>query len=190
MDHYVDIQILENSDFEATFLLNRLYEKFHLGLVDSGINLQVGASFPSASLKPTNSLGNVLRLHGTFGNLESFIGKQWFVSLLGYVNVGKVLLIPSEVKVGSVRRVQIQSSAERLRRRFMRRHDVDMATAKLKIPDTASKKNTNLPWLQLRSSSTGQEFRLFVEVRILGGVPVIGEFNRYGLSSTATVPIF
>jgi CRISPR-associated endonuclease Csy4 len=190
MNHYVDIQILENSDFETTFLLNRLYEKFHFGLVEGGVSLQIGASFPNISFKPMYSLGNVLRLHGDREDLASFIGKQWFGSLLGYVNVGRVLSIPAEVEVGSVRRVQIQSSAERLRRRFMRRHDVDMATARLKIPDTASKKNTNLPWLQLRSSSTGQEFRLFVEVRMLGGPPVIGKFNRYGLSSTATVPIF
>lgn len=47
---------------------------------------------------------------------------------------------------------------------------------------------TDLPWLNLRSLSTGQSFRLFIRHGELLSAPVVGMFSTYGLSATATVP--
>ena len=49
---------------------------------------------------------------------------------------------------------------------------------------------TDLPWINLRSLSNGQPFRLFIRHGDILAVPVGGEFSNYGLSSTATVPWF
>lgn len=49
---------------------------------------------------------------------------------------------------------------------------------------------TDLPWLNLRSLSTGQSFRLFIRHGELLSAPVVGMFSTYGLSATATVPWF
>jgi CRISPR-associated endonuclease Csy4 len=49
---------------------------------------------------------------------------------------------------------------------------------------------TDLPWINLRSLSNGQSFRLFIRHGDILAFPVGGEFSNYGLSSTATVPWF
>jgi len=49
---------------------------------------------------------------------------------------------------------------------------------------------TDLPWLNLRSLSTGQSFKLFIRHGDLLSTPVSGMFTTYGLSATATVPWF
>jgi CRISPR-associated endonuclease Csy4 len=48
----------------------------------------------------------------------------------------------------------------------------------------------SLPWLEVRSTSTGQRFRLFIDQEIRPGPPVPGRFSPYGLSARATVPWF
>jgi len=55
---------------------------------------------------------------------------------------------------------------------------------------TMEEARTDLPWLNLRSLSTGQSFRLFIRHGELLSAPVVGMFSTYGLSATATVPWF
>ena len=191
MDSYVNIEIRENPDFKSTTLMNTLFEKLHFALVKAGPNIQVGVSFPSASHGKHSSLGHVLRLHGQSSTLSEFMKSRWASSLGDYVSVTNVMPVPlpSNVRHTCVKRVQFQSNAERLRRRFMKRHNVDADIARQKIPDSVERR-TNLPWLQLKSASTGQYFRLFIEIGESQASGTTGEFNRYGLSSTGTVPIF
>ena len=51
-------------------------------------------------------------------------------------------------------------------------------------------KTLPLPFINLRSQSTGQPFCLFIQHGLLGDKPVAGRFNAYGLSPTATIPWF
>jgi CRISPR-associated endonuclease Csy4 len=55
---------------------------------------------------------------------------------------------------------------------------------------TMQEARTDLPWLNLRSLSTGQSFKLFIRHGDLLSTPVSGMFTTYGLSATATVPWF
>ncbi|CRI67085.1 conserved hypothetical protein [Thiocapsa sp. KS1] len=48
----------------------------------------------------------------------------------------------------------------------------------------------SLPWIEVRSTSTGQHFRLFIDQKVRPGPPVPGRFSPYGLSATATLPWF
>ena len=66
---------------------------------------------------------------------------------------------------------------------------VSLEEAARRIPDEVAQR-TDLPFIQLKSSSTGQHFRLFVEHGALQEHATPGAFSLYGLSSTATVPWF
>ncbi|GAA0234702.1 hypothetical protein GCM10009125_24560 [Castellaniella daejeonensis] len=57
------------------------------------------------------------------------------------------------------------------------------------IPDSVEEQ-PDLPYVQLRSASTGQRFCLFLALGDPQPEAVSGVFNTYGLSSTATLPWF
>jgi CRISPR-associated endonuclease Csy4 len=189
MNYFVDLEILENPDIQMATILNSLFGKLHNALVHAGDALQIAISFPKCKFGGIPTLGNVLRLHGEEQDLTGFVAKNWHSALADYLNISKPQPIPAEVSFAQIKRVQIQSSAERLRRRFMKRHNVDANAARLKIPDTVEQL-TKLPWLHVRSASTAQGFKLFIEVGKSDKTAISGTFNRYGLSATATVPIF
>jgi len=46
------------------------------------------------------------------------------------------------------------------------------------------------PFVQLKSQSSAQSFRLFIQQGKLLDLPVEGEFSAYALSSKATIPWF
>ena len=68
----------------------------------------------------------------------------------------------------------------------MRRHGLSVEEAQQRLPDDIGEQ-LRLPGLKLRSSSTGQVFRLFLRMRP-AEQETSGAFNRFGLSATATVP--
>ena len=124
-----------------------------------------------------------------FINLRALLASDWLAGMRDYVVLTLPTPIPDNAQHRSVRRVQVKSSPERLRRRLMRRHDIDEQTARQRIPDDSAR-FTQLPFLQLRSTSTGQTFRLFIEHGPIQPNAVSGDFNAYGLSQGATIPWF
>ena len=71
----------------------------------------------------------------------------------------------------------------------MRRHNLNAQEALVRIPDDIVC-CTTLPFLQLRSTSTGQNFRLFIAHGSIQPDAVEGAFNAYGLSQEGTIPWF
>ncbi len=88
-----------------------------------------------------------------------------------------------------VSRVQAKSNPERLRRRLMRRHDLSEEEARKRIPDTVAR-TLDLPFVTLRSQSTGQHFRLFIRHGPLQATAEEGGFTCYRLSKGGFVPWF
>ena len=97
--------------------------------------------------------------------------------------------VPSDAQHRVVHRRQFKTSADRLRRRRMQRKGETAEQAMAAIPDGVER-HPDLPFVQLRSASTGQPFRLCVEHGPLCAQPVPGAFNTYGLAHAATVPWF
>ncbi|EPO8055394.1 type I-F CRISPR-associated endoribonuclease Cas6/Csy4 [Pseudomonas aeruginosa] len=85
--------------------------------------------------------------------------------------------------------VYLTLSQERLRRRLMRRHDLSEEEARKRIPDTVARA-LDLPFVTLRSQSTGQHFRLFIRHGPLQATAEEGGFTCYGLSKGGFVPWF
>ena len=71
----------------------------------------------------------------------------------------------------------------------MKRHDLNETDALLQIPDGVTEQ-LNLPYIQMRSGSSGQSFRLFLDLSEPQTSVNQGAFNTYGLSATLTIPWF
>lgn len=185
MDYFVDIQILPTPELKATQILNSLYCKLHDCLVKTD-SKAIGVSFPRHG---QTSLGDILRLHGSKEQLSQVIAMQWIMSYSDYVAVSAPTSVPDDTKHRLVSRVQVKSSPARLRRRAVKRHHITESEALVRYPDRIAEE-TDLPYLQIRSASTKQVFRLFVKHGPVSTERLTGEFSAYGLSSISTIPWF
>lgn len=187
MDHYVDINVRSAPEFPSHQLMSALYAKLHRALVVQG-STSIGVSFPGFDSKVPH-LGTLLRLHGNHVALSVLFESDWLTGMRDHVVLTPPMRIPDTAKNRAVRRVQVKSSPERLRRRLMRRHDLNEQEAQQRIPDSSAR-FAHLPFVQMRSTSTGQTFRLFVDHGPIQLSSVSGDFNAYGLSQNATIPWF
>lgn len=192
MDHYVDITLQPDPEFPAPLLMNALFAKLHRALASPNNQWvgQVGVSFPRhQSTGRAPHLGDQLRLHGQGSVLERLFSHDWLAGMRDHAQCAEPMPVPDGTEHRLVRRVQAQSSPERLRRRLAHRHRLTAEEAAQRIPDCAAQ-TLRLPWVQLRSSSTGQSFRLFIEHGPLLQQPNTGSFSPYGLSQGASIPWF
>lgn len=187
MDHYLDLHLLPDPEFPTTQLMNALLAKLHRGLHDLRRD-DIGISFPGAGSKSTG-LGSHLRLHGSAQALDALLALNWLTGMRDHVRLGELSVVPSDTRHRVVRRVQVDSNPERTRRRLIKRHGITEEQARERIPDHAGKR-CHLPFAQLRSQTTGQHFRLFIEQGPLLDQAEVGSFNGFGLSSGATIPWF
>lgn len=183
MDSYCDLRIRATPDVSTNFILSRVYSNLHLALVDRG-QREIGVSFPNHE----KTLGDVIRLHGKASSLALILEGKELLSFQSYLSVSQIMAIPKNVSHRVVKRVQPKTSAERLRRRSVRKGWLTPEEAQLRIPDIQTP--PKLPFVHLRSHTTGQEFRLFIFHGELQPNEVIGEFTCYGLSCQTTIPWF
>ncbi|MDF5988511.1 type I-F CRISPR-associated endoribonuclease Cas6/Csy4 [Pseudomonas aeruginosa] len=104
-----------------------------------------------------------------------------------HLQFGEPAVVPHPTPYRQVSRVQAKSNPERLRRRLMRRHDLSEEEARKRIPDTVARA-LDLPFVTLRSQSTGQHFRLFIRHGPLQVTAEEGGFTCYGLSKEVSFP--
>lgn len=184
MDHYLEIRVLPDSEFSEEMLMAALMAKLHRALGQRGQG-DIGISFPEHGIKP----GAVLRLHGTQTALSELDSLTWRSGLSDYSMPSGIKHVPVVNQWRCVSRVQVKSSAQRLMRRSVKKGWLTEAEAQQRLL-TMQEARTDLPWLNLRSLSTGQSFKLFIRHGDLLSAPVAGIFTTYGLSATATVPWF
>ena len=187
MDRYLDIRILGDPEFNVSVLMNSVFGKLHLALVEMDAR-EIGVSFPAAPRNKIN-LGDRLRLHDRNYGLEQLMERNWLTGLRDYIRVGSIEPVEGNTHHCRVKRVQPKSNVQRLRRRYAKRHGVSEQEAADLIPDSVEQR-LDLPFLQLKSKSTGRHFRLFIDQSEPQNEAVAGEFNTYGLSDSATVPWF
>lgn len=187
MDHYIDITVLPDPEFPATTLMNALFAKLHRGLVDHG-GRDIGVSFPEV-VQSKRTLGQRLRLHGTSASLERLMGIGWMQGMRDHVIIDPKRPVPADALHRVVRRVQAKSSPERMRRRLMTRRQIGQEEARAGIPDNVAKR-LHLPYVEVASRTTGQQFKLFIEHLPTHPTATAGTFGAYGLSPNATVPWF
>ncbi|WP_250470187.1 MULTISPECIES: type I-F CRISPR-associated endoribonuclease Cas6/Csy4 [unclassified Caballeronia] len=185
--HYIDITLRPDPEFSRVHLLGALVAKLHRALVEFRAD-DIGISFPQYSLSP-RFLGDVLRLHGDESRLQELMARGWMQGMRDHVKLTDVMRVPSGAMHRVIQRRQFKTNVERMRRRRMRRKGETEAQAAAAIPDTVERR-PDLPYVHLRSASTGQPFCLFVDQKGEVAASVPGTFNSYGLSCGATVPWF
>ncbi len=187
MDYYYDIKIIPDSEFNVQSLLNILFGKLHLALVNLG-DENVGISFP-AFREGSNRLGDRVRLHSTEKVLEQLAVKTWMRGVRDYTTQSSVMQVPASAKFRTVSRVQLKSNPERERRRLMKRKNITIEEAIKRIPDSSAQL-TDLPFIEMKSFSRSQRFKLFIKHSAVSDEKVEGQFSKYGLSGNATIPWF
>ncbi|WP_027859552.1 type I-F CRISPR-associated endoribonuclease Cas6/Csy4 [Marinobacterium jannaschii] len=187
MQHYLDIRILPDPEFNTNLLMNALFNKLHRALVMLQSD-RIGVSFPRAGAS-SPGLGALLRLHGSEEALCQLMALNWLQGMRDHITPTDIRLIPQRCQYRCISRLQVKSSAERLRRRQMKRHGLSEQQARVLIPDSIEQR-TKLPFLAVKSSSSGQSFKLFIRLEALQDKPTDGSFNCYGLSRDASVPWF
>jgi len=185
--HYIDITVIPDPETSAPQLMSALYEKLHLALVRDRID-SIGVSFPHYSVIP-KTLGHILRLHSAEAVLRSLQATDWLKGMRDHVHITAITEVPHNALHRVIRRKQFKTSAERLRRRRMRRTGETEHDVKKRIPKTVEQIPT-LPYVQLHSRSTGQSFHLYIAMRETQSCGVSGTFTAYGLSTHATIPWF
>lgn len=187
MDHYLDIRVRPDPELAIAHVMDVLFSKLHLALAARQAG-DIGISLPGVAAGRTG-LGDMLRLHGRADALHALMGMRWLAGLHDHVKSGVISAVPADAQHRVVRRVQTKSSAERIRRRQMRRHGYDEGQARARVPDNVER-TLDLPYVNLRSATTNQTFRLFIEHGPLHAEPQPGSFSAYGLSPITTVPWF
>lgn len=185
--HYIDLTVVPDPESGSPALLGALYDRLHMALVQHQLD-GIGVSFPGYSITP-RSLGTTLRMHGSDASLRQLLGADWLKGMRDHVRMTDVAPAPADAPHRTVQRKQFKTSAERLRRRRMKRKGETAEQAKEAIPGTIER-TPNLPYVHVRSQSTGQPFCLFIALGPPGPTAAPGHFSRYGLGGPATVPWF
>lgn len=185
--HYIDLTVVPDPESGPPTLLGALYDRLHMALVQHQLD-SIGVSFPGYNIAP-RSLGTTLRLHGSDASLRQLLGADWLKGMRDHVRMTDIAPAPADAPHRTVQRKQFKTSAERLRRRRMKRKGETAEQAKEAIPATVER-TPSLPYVHVRSRSTGQPFCLFIALGPPGLTAVPGNFSRYGLGGPATVPWF
>jgi CRISPR-associated endonuclease Csy4 len=185
--HYIDITVVPDPETGVPQLLGTLFDKLHLALVQQRLTT-VGVSFPGYSVIP-RTLGAMLRLHGSDATLRQLFGTDWLRGMRDHVRMTEIMPTPTNTPHRVVQRKQFKTNAERLRRRRMRRKGETAEQAASAIPSSVER-TPNLPYLHIRSRSTGQSFFLFIALGPLRATATPGDFNNYGLGGPVTIPWF
>ncbi|CCG88214.1 type I-F CRISPR-associated endoribonuclease Cas6/Csy4 [Erwinia piriflorinigrans] len=184
MDRYQDIRVRVDEEIGEAVLLAQVFMRLHQVLRQTA-NGRIGISFPGVKV----TLGDRIRLHGTQDDLHALQHSGWDRGLTDYISCTDIAPVPPQAVWRSVRRVQVKSSAERLRRRSVNKGWLNEAQAAERI-SVVNEQRSDLPYLQIKSGSNGHAWRLFIEHGPLLSARCEGSFSSYGLSATATVPWF
>ena len=191
MKYYIDIKLLGDTEITLGFIWQKIYAEIHLALVthkDTENMVKVGLSFPHyMEIFP---LGDTLRLlASTREELELLDIEDRLKKFSDYLLISEIKEVPTDIKsYATFSRKQFKSNPARLARRYAKRHNVTLEEA-LKVYEGVEGKETKLPYINIKSTSTKQFLKIFIE-RAEMGHEEIGKFNTFGLSKTSTIPIF
>jgi CRISPR-associated endonuclease Csy4 len=200
MRYYQEITLIEQVEISPYFIWSKLYGQLHIAFVEikkQNNQANIGASFPQYIYqknevgKSTIVLGTKLRLFAEIeSTLQQFNIFKWLERLTDYVHISSIRLVPQEKVTAYVtfQRKQVKTNAERLaRHRVKTRNDISFDDAVKLYQNRVT--TTDLPFIQMKSLTSDQGFKLFIEKRIALKSSE-SKFNTYGLSSNSTVPEF
>lgn len=190
MYYYRELTLLPDAYVTVHFLWTKLFSEVHYALVEGKTirpNMNIGCTWPDYT---EESLGRTLRLiTNNREDLELLPLEKRLTRYRDYCHITSVRPVGERRIQGYAvyRRYQPDGAINSKARRFVKRHpeiSLDEARHLLK-----QKKRKYLPFIQLKSDSTGQQFSLFIE-KETPAPEVKAPFSAYGLSTRASLPEF
>jgi len=185
MDSYIDIKIIPDDKMSQNVLLNEVFTKLHKTLYDLSAN-DIGVSFPGHKV----ILGDTLRIHGKMNRIKELQEIKWLGALSGNCKQSDILEVPLLNNHGyqKIYRVQQNKTNAKLRRLIKRGFIADESINEYK--QNMLKEGLVEPYLELRSASNGHKYRCYIRFGKIEKHLTLGDFDAFGLSNVATVPIF
>lgn len=196
MKYYQELTLISSAEVPSYFIWSKIYQQLHLGFVERQNSQGVvpfGISFPQYRYESQKSeIGEKMRI---FASNEDELNKLGVRKILqrfnDYIHVTSIRDVPEKKSGYAVYcRVHKESSPEQKARRFIKRHkDGAMEYEQAVKLFSKQRYKCNLPYIQLKSLTNQNAFRLFIkkshcEKNVYNG------FGTYGLSNTSTVPEF
>ncbi len=199
MKYYQEITLIDQAEISSYFIWSKLYAQLHIALAeskDSKNKTNIGVSFPqyifeekTEEKKAKVNMGKKLRLFAQSGaELQTLDIKKWLDRLTDYVHITSIREVPENIKGYAIyKRKQVKTNAERLARHRVKRGDISFDEALARYSNVVTA--TNLPYIQMKSLTSGQPFKLFIEKQP-AEQSASQVFSTYGLSSESSIPEF
>ncbi|PID45849.1 MAG: type I-F CRISPR-associated endoribonuclease Cas6/Csy4 [Proteobacteria bacterium] len=199
MKYYVELTLLPDPEMTTYYLWERVYQQVHLAFVENkeaNNRVKMGVAFPDYHLEKP-SLGRRLRVFAeTHEQLSRLDLSQWLKRLADYVHCKAIKEVPSGVEgYGCYKRIYEKGTNENLARRRAKKLSISYEAAlnyfeNDKERKRSSKRVVNLPFITMKSLSSGEKYPLFIGFVKTDGLIDGGGFNTYGLSANSSVPLF
>ena len=180
MQYYIEFRAKPSEDIAPEIIISQVFSLCHVEIAKLNTG-DVGVSFPGAH----TSIGSTMRVHGSKDALAMVAASCRSVS--DYCNISGCKEVPPDATWRLIKRVQPTLSAAKLRR-LVKRGSITQQEADERLSNTSMLFH---PYLQLRSASTNQNFRLFIiqsPIESVVETDAISCFNSYGLGGA--VPWF
>ena len=197
MKYYQEITLIDQAEISSYFIWSKLYTQLHIALAeikDTNNKVNIGVSFPQYLFEKNDknskvNLGKKLRIFAqNEADLKKLDLKKWLDRLTDYVHITSIREVPENIKSYAIyKRKQVKTNAERLARHRVKRGDIGFDEALARYSNVVT--TTDLPFIQMKSLTSDQMFKLFIEKRSIEQSET-QIFSTYGLSSESSVPEF
>ncbi len=191
MKYYQEITLLPGTELTESFLMGKVFMQIHIAIAEckrEHPDFWFGISFPKYTPK---GLGGKIRVFSaSLENMESLRLPVFLQRLCDYVHIIRPRLVPEAKVSGYARykRYRQQDCNDNLARRYAKRHGVTFEEAIGKYA-ARQEEDCKLPYILMRSLSTGQKFSLFIEKKDSEDTEEC-IFDSYGLSKKSALPVF
>lgn len=187
MNYYIELTLIPDAEISPFFLWSKLYTQIHLGLVemlDADKAVPIGISFPEYA--KDRLLGQKLRLFALDeATLIKFDVPKWLARLTDYVHCTTIRAVPQNRVTGyaSYQRYRPKQTIEQRAQHQAERRKVSYEDALAHFKGY-KEDESNLPYIQLKSLSNGQSFRLIIVKKAVAPPQEKHRiFNSFGLSN-------
>jgi len=193
MKYYLDITLLPSADIPLYFLWEKVYQQLHLALVNirqPDGRVAVGVSFPEYDVEKFQ-LGSKLRVFSpSQAELENLNLQSWLSRLSDYVHLTRIRPVPEAIcGYACFKRIQTKSNNDRLARRKAKREGMSYQQAQAFYKEY-KEKYSRAPYIQMKSQSSGEQYRLMIAQIDMKESSAIKKFSTYGLSTESAIPVF
>lgn len=184
---YQEITLIPIEEININFLMNKVFCNLHNIFVQYQQNnfVDIGISFPHYE---ENKLGEKIRIFFMSQKRSEEVNLQNKLRKFDdYIDVTNLIEVPETDKFAVFSRKQYKGNKIKLARRQAKRKNISLEEAIEKY-DNYEKELSKLPYLDLKSGSNGNTYKLFIQRKEKPKNE--GFFNTFGLSNINTVPIF